>query len=229
MELRVTTREVLGKKVRFLRREGIIPVHLFGHGIKSEALQCDATELQHILAQAGKTRLIGLKLDKSKKPRNVVVRETQRDPRTGKLLHVDFYQVRMTEKIKVEVPIVLIGEAPALKTKGNMLIQELNSLAIECLPEDIPASVEVDLDCLTEAEQAIHVKDIMLGEGISVFNEPEHVVAKISLLPVEKVEVEEEVEEELEEEAEEAVEAPEAVSESVSEPAQLPEEEPQEE
>ena len=120
MELKATTRVVLGKKVRFLRREGVIPVHLFGHGIDSTALQCDAAELQSVLAEAGKTRLIGLKLDKARKPRNVLVRETQRDPRTGKLLHVDFYQVRMAEKMKVEVPVVLVGEAPALKTKGTV-------------------------------------------------------------------------------------------------------------
>jgi large subunit ribosomal protein L25 len=206
MELKATTREVRGKKVRFLRREGIIPAHLFGHGIESVALQCDAAELQHILTQAGKTRLIGIMLDKAKKPRNVVVRETQRDPLTGRLLHVDFYQVRMAEKIKVEVPIVLVGEAPALKGKGNMLIQELNSLTIECLPDRILDSVEVDLSCLAGAEQAIHVKDITLGEGISVLDDPEHIVARISVLPVERAE---KVEVEKEEVVEEVVKAPE--------------------
>jgi len=196
IELRATTREVLGKKVRFLRRQGITPVHLFGHGIESAALQCDTGQLQRVLAQAGKTRLIGLKLDKAKKPRNVVVREIQRDPQTGELLHVDLYQVRMAEKIKVEVPIVLVGEAPALRSKGNMLMQELSRLTIECLPDEIPPSIALDLSPLTEAEQAIQVKDIVLDEGITVFDDPEYVVAKITALPVEKVEevvVEEEV------------------------------------
>jgi len=197
IELRVNSREVLGKKVRFLRRQGITPVHLFGHGIESAALQCNTGQLQHVLTQAGKTRLIGLRLDKAKKPRNVVVREIQRDPQTGELLHVDFYQVRMAEKIKVEVPIVLVGEAPALKDKGNMLMQELSRLTIECLPDEIPPTIELDLSPLTEAEQTIQVKDIMLGEGITVLDDPEYVVARISALPVEKVEevvVEEEIE-----------------------------------
>ena len=212
IELRATTREVLGKKVRFLRREGITPVHLFGHDIESVALQCDTTQLQRILAQAGKTRLIGLRLDKAKKPRNVVVREIQREPRTGELLHVDFYQVRMEEKIKVEVPIVLVGEAPALESRENMLMPELSSLTIECLPDEIPPSIELDISSLTEAEQAIQVKDIALDEGITVFDDPEHIVVKISALPVEKVE---------EVAVEEAVEAPEA--------APAPEEEPKEE
>ena len=217
IELQATNRETLGKKVRFLRRQGIIPTHLFGHDVESVALQCDAVQLQQVLAQAGKTRLLSLKLDKAKKPRNVVVREIQKDPCTGELLHVDFYQVRMAEKIKVEVPIVLVGEAPALKSKENMLLHELTSLTIECLPNQIPASVELDMGSLTEVGQAIQVKDITLGEEITVFNDPEHIVVKINLRPLEKIE-EVEVEEAV---AEEMVEAPEA--------APLPEEESKEE
>jgi len=188
IELQATNREILGKKVRFLRRQGIIPAHLFGHNVESVALQCDAAQLQHVLAKVGKTRLLSLTLDKTKSPRNVVVRNVQRDTQTGRLLHVDFYQVRMTEKIKVEVPIVLVGEAPALKSKDNMLLHELNSLTIECLPDQIPASIELDLTALTETEQAIHVKDITLSEGITVLHNPEHIVVKISLRPLEKVE-----------------------------------------
>ncbi len=207
IELQAINRDILGKKVRFLRREGIMPVHLFGHGIESVALQCDIVELQRVLAQAGKTRLISLKLDEAERPRNVVVREVQRDSLTGELLHVDFYQVRMAEKIRVEVPIVLVGEAPALKLKENMLLHELNSLTIECLPDRILPSIEVDVSPLSEAGQAIQVKDIMLGEGIAVLINPEHIVVKIVLRRIEVVE--------------EVVEAPEA--------APLPEEEPKEE
>ena len=212
IELQATSREILGKKVRFLRRQGIIPVHLFGHNVESAALQCDAAQFHRVLAQAGKTRLINLKLDKAKKPKNVVIREVQKDPRTGELLHADFYQVTMAEKIKVEVPIVLVGEAPALKSKENTLLQELNSLTIECLPDQIPSNVEVDLSSLTEAEQAVRVKDVVFDEEIAVLNDPELVMVKISLRPREKVE---------EIVAEEAAEAPEA--------APLPEEEPKEE
>ena len=213
--LQTTTREILGKKVRFLRRQGIIPVHLFGHGIESVALQCDVAQLQQILTQAGKTKIISLRLDKAKRPRNVMVREIQRNLLTSELLHVDFYQVRMEKKIQLEVPIVLVGEAPALRSKENMMAQELHSLTIECLPGQIPARIELDLSPLTEVEQAIQVRDITLGEEVTVLNDPEHIVVKISWRPVEKVEevVEEVVEEEV-------VEAPER--------APLPEEKPKE-
>ena len=188
IELLANTREVLGKKVRFLRREGNTPVHLFGHSIASEALQCDTAELRRVLAQAGRTGLISLKIGNTKKPRNVVVREVQREPRRGTLLHVDFYQVRMTEKIRVEVPIVPIGEAPALKEKDNFLVQELNNLTIECLPNQIPNDVELDVSSLTEADQAMHVADITLAEGITILNDPEQMVLKIGARRVEKVE-----------------------------------------
>ncbi len=193
MELLATKRGILGKKVRFLRRQGITPVHVFGHNVESLPLQCDTAELRHALAAAGMTRLISLVLDKAEKPRNVMVREVQRGTLTGELLHVDFYEVSLEERIRVNVPIVLVGESPALKLKDNFLAQELNTLTIECLPDEIPNSIELDLTSLTEAEQAIHVKDIALGEGIIVLNEPEQLVAKVSVRAAEKA-VEERVE-----------------------------------
>ncbi len=119
MELSAKPREILGKKVRFLRRQGLTPVNLFGHNVEPVVLQCDTAQLKHVLVRTGKTKLISLMIDKAKKPRNVMVREVQREPQTGELLHVDFYQVSMEEKVRVELPIVTIGEAPALKTKEN--------------------------------------------------------------------------------------------------------------
>ncbi len=202
VELEITKREVLGKKVRFLRRQGITPVHLFGHGIESMALQCDTAKLQQVLTEAGEAKLISLKLDNEKRPRSVLVREVQVDSLKGGLLHVDFYQVKMAEEVKVEVPITLVGEAPALKLRANMLMQELHILTVECLPKRIPASVELDISSLTEAEQMVRVKDIDLEKGITVLNDPEQVVVKISSRSVEVVE-EREV-------TEEAVETPEA-------------------
>jgi large subunit ribosomal protein L25 len=214
IELEVTNREILGKKVKHLRRQGITPVHLFGHGIKSLALQCETGELERALGQAGQTRLISLKIDKEKKSRTIVIREFNRDWRKGQLLHVDFYQVKMEEKIKLEVPVALVGEAPALQSKAYMLEHELGTLTVECLPAKIPASLGVDISSLTEPEQTIRVKDVILDKDITVLNDPELVVVKISSRPVEKIE--EEVVEELVEEAEEAVEEGEAPEEAPS-------------
>ncbi len=139
IELKVDSRRILGKKVRSLRRQGITPVHLFSRDIESMALQCETTILRRVLAKAGKTGLISLKVDSEIKPRTVVVRKVQVEPRTSEILHVDFAQIRMEEEVKVEVPVVLSGESPALKAKENTLVRELNTLNISCLPASIPA------------------------------------------------------------------------------------------
>jgi len=180
---------VLGKKTRFLRRQRITPAHLYGRGVSSVALQCDTDELVNLVAHAGKTRLINLEVD-GEKPKSVFVREIQRDVITRELLHIDFYQVKRTEKIAVDVPIVLVGEAPALKFKGRMLVHGINSLSVECLPTNVPPQIDIDITQLEEVEQAIYVKDIVLDPEITVHADPEQMVAKIS-----KVMVKEEVEE----------------------------------
>ena len=186
MDLTAHTREIRGKKVKTLRRQGIIPVHVFGHGIEPEAMQCDTIELQKVLSQAGTTGIVGLKVDKARKKRNVMVREVQKEPRSGQLLHVDFYQIRMEEKLKVNVPIVLTGEAPALKMKENFLSHELDSLSVECLPDDIPSHIEVDVSILEEADQSIHVSDIILGEEVMILDSPEQLVVKVNVGHIEK-------------------------------------------
>ena len=203
LRLKATQRDALGKKSRFLRRQGITPTHLYGNNIKSLALQCDATELQHLLALAGRTRLISLEVGE-KQPRSVFVREIQRDEVTRQLLHVDFYQVRKGEKITVGVPIVFVGEAPAMKERGRMIAHGINSLSIECLPDNVPPQIEVDLSTLEDLEQVIHVKDIVLGADITVNADPEQLVVKVTEAVVKEVveEVVAEVEEEVEAEAE---------------------------
>ena len=187
IELKVDKREVVGKKVKFLRNKGVVPVHLFGHNVDSLSLQGDAAILHTVLSQAGKTRLIDLKVGKSQKAHNVMVREVQKDPIKGSLLHVDFYEVNMAEKIRVEVPIVLVGESPALKIRENMLNQNLNSLTIECLPGKMPDRIKVDISIIKEVDQAVHVKDVVLPEVV-VMNDPDLVIAKVSLRPIEVVE-----------------------------------------
>ena len=206
LTLQVTKRDSFGKKTRFLRRQGITPVHLFGHNLESLSLQCDTAELKHIIAQTGTTRLLSLNIDADKQPRSVFIREIQKDTISGQLLHIDFYQVRKDEKIKADIPIVLVGEAPALKEKGRTLTHGVTSLSIECLPDKLPPQIEVDLSPLEEKEQAIYVRDITLSPDITLFTDPDQMLVKVSEVRVE--EVVEEVIEEAVEEAEGEAEAP---------------------
>jgi large subunit ribosomal protein L25 len=210
LTLKAARRDVMGKRNRFLRRRGITPTHLFGHGIESQALQCDTAQLHKVVDHAGTTRLINLEIDGDKLPKSVFIREVQRDVIGQQLVHVDFYQVKKGEKIEVDVPIVLIGEAPAMKGKGRMLAHGITSLSIECLPDKVPPQIEVDISLLEEVEQAIHVKDILLDPSIMVNVDPEQLVVKVAEAVVKEEEVEEVAEEEVEAEAEAEAPAEEA-------------------
>ena len=181
IEITCKTRDVLGKKVAVLRRQGITPVHLFGHGLDSLSLECDTKELQGVLKNSGGTRLIDMKVDKSKS-KKVLVRDIQRHAIKGDLLHVDFYQVNMTEKVRLEIPIHFVGEAPALKNvKGTVLSHEITHLNIECLPDGIPDSIAVELSSLVGEGDAIHVKDITAPEGITIVDHADQLVARVSV------------------------------------------------
>ena len=219
-ELEVSKREITGKKVRFLRRQGIIPAHIYGHGIDSSAINVDAKNLKHLLAHAGKTDLISLKVDASKEPIRVLMREVQRNPMTDEPLHVDFYQVSMTEKIKAEVPLVFVGEAPVLrKIKNSTLMHLIDSLHIEALPDDLPHSLEVNVSNLEELDHAIHVKDIALGRGITLLSDPEQMVVKVAEARKEEEVVPVAAEAELVEEGAEVTEEAEAEGKAKAEPA----------
>jgi large subunit ribosomal protein L25 len=217
LNIKASARDVLGKKTRFMRREGTTPTHLFGHGIDSLSLQCDTVKLQRIIARAGMTRLIALEVEGDKEPRSVFIKEIQREPCSGGLFHVDFYQVKSTEKIRVDVPIILIGEAPAMKEKGRTLTHSLTSLIVESLPDKLPPQITVDLSPLEEVEQAIFVRDIALGPDVTVITDPDQMIVRVSEARVveeevvaEAVPTEEVAAEEAEaEEAKEAEEKPE--------------------
>jgi len=186
IELKAAKRHVEGKKVKQLRAQGVTPAHLFGPGVASEAIQASSEDVKKTLAEAGHTRLISLHLGHEKSPRTVMVREIQTDNLQNSILHVDFYQVNLAENIRVEVPIILVGESAAAKAKGNALVQELNQLNIECLPANIPPTVHVDISPIVTADQMIRVKDIQLGKDISILNDPDVVVARIAVEQIEK-------------------------------------------
>ena len=201
-ELKVSHRDILGKKVRFLRREGLTPVNVYGPNIESLPLQVETSLLKRLIARAGMNALVNLKVDSARKPRTVMIRDIERDPLTQELLHVGFFQVEMTHKVKVEVPLLFIGEAPAAKSSRVMLIENLTSLEVEALPADLPRNIEVDLSALEEIGEAIHVRDIHVDEGVEVLTEASQLVVSVMEARAEVEEVVEEVEAEIEGEAE---------------------------
>ncbi len=194
-ELKVKIRDILGKKVRFLRRQGLTPANLYGPKIESTALEVDSSLLERLIARVGRNALITLRVDGDKTPRLVMVRDIQRNPLTGALLHVGFFQVEVTHKVRTEIPLIFLGEAPAAKSARVMLIQNLTSLHVEGLPTDLPRSIEVDLSVLEEVDQVIHVRDIAISDKLELLTDSDEVVVYMeeARVPVEEVEVKEEV------------------------------------
>ncbi len=193
LELKAEKREVLGKKTRFLRRQGLTPAHLFGHNIESQALQCDTTQLEKIVSRAGTTRIIDLRIGEEKQPKKVFIREIQHDSIKDYIYHVDFYQIRMEEIMKADIPVIIIGEAPALKGKGHILEHIIDHITVECLPDKLPPDIEVDVSTLKEVNQAIHVGQLNLGPEVTILTSPDRIVVKISEVAAARIEEAEEV------------------------------------
>ena len=188
IELKTQKRTVLGKKVKNLRLEGLIPAVLYGHETESLPLQVEERELNRVLAQAGGHRLIALKIGRARKRQMALAREVQWDVISRKLIHVDFYAVVMTEKVTTEVPLVFVGEAPAAEAAGVMVLQGLDEIEIECLPGDLIEAIEVDLSGLEEMDQAIYVKDLRVPPTVEILTDAEGIVAKVAWAAAEEVE-----------------------------------------
>ena len=178
-QLKASHRQVKGKEVRFLRRQGITPANVFGHGLTSVAVQINTKQLRQVLSQVGTSQLIALTIEGESEPRSVLVRDFQVSPLSRELLHVDLYQVSLTERMTLDVPLVLVGESIAVKKLGGVMLQSLNSLHVECLPSDIPPAIEVDLSPLAELGDAIHVKQIRLGDAVTILDDPEEVIVSV--------------------------------------------------
>ena len=211
VELKVTPRGLLGKKVSRLRREGVIPANVYGHALDSVAIQVPKDELVHVMRTAGRNEIVYLRLD-GEEPRPTFLRQVQRNPVTDAILHADFYQISLKEKVRMEVPVSLVGTAPAEQTHGGTLLHSLDRISVEGLPTDIPSVIEVDVSGLEEIDATIHVGELDVPQGITVLTDPEQVVAKIAPPQVEKVE--EVVEEAVEGEAPVVEEGAEAAGES---------------
>lgn len=209
IELDVRPREVLGKKVRRLRREGTVPANVYGRGRESLAIQVGEQELAQLMRQAGRNDIVYLRLD-GEEPRPTFLRQVQRNPVTDAILHVDFYQISLEDKVRAEVPLHLDGTAPAEQTYGGTLIHSLDSISVEGLPMEIPSVIEVDVSGLEEIDATIYVSDLSIPSGIDVLTDPELVVTKVAPPHVEKEPEVEEIEgEEVEGEVPEGEEAPE--------------------
>lgn len=198
--IEVQPRTVVGKKVSQLRAEGIVPITVYGPKVAPMVLQVPYRPLEVTLKNAGGTNLIDLQADG--KTHTVLAREVQRDVLKGTIMHVDFFAVDEASKIRTDVPVIFVGESPAVEARKGILLSGLNAVTIETLPSKLLHQIEVDLSSLAEVGDAITVGDLNLGEGVDILNDPEETVARIAQTSAARAAELEEMEEEAEASAE---------------------------
>lgn len=205
-------RTIIGRKVKQLRRDGFIPAHVFGHKIKTIHLQVKGTDFAKVFEKAGETGIIELIIDgltseakaKGVEKKPVLIRGVQKHVVSGEPLHIDFYQVNLSEKVTVNVPVEIVGQSPAVDKKIGLLLTPLSEIEVEALPTDLPESIEVDISHLENIDDEIKVKDVKVDRTkIQILTDEEQVIAQIGeLVTKEMEEVEAEIEAEQAETAE---------------------------
>ena len=164
IELKAEPRLVLGGKARALRRSGLLPAILYGKNQDSLPLQVSLKDFNKVLKTAGESTLIYVNVSEQSYPT---------------ILHADFYKVRLDEKIKTKVPVVFIGESPAVKESGGIFIRNVNELEVEALPQDLPHEITVDIFSLKNFGDQILVKDVDLGTNVKIETDSETIVATV--------------------------------------------------
>jgi large subunit ribosomal protein L25 len=185
--LKAKPREVIGKQVRALRRAGQVPAVIYGHNVTPLNIALDFKETTRVLQGVSSSRLITVDVDG--KPHVALVRERQFHPVSGFLVHIDFQEVSMTEKLRVTVRLVFKGESAAVKDFDGIPVYNLEQLEIECLPADLPNSIEVDLSSLKVIGDSLRVRDVKLPANIEVRTSQDETVVVITPPTVEKEEV----------------------------------------
>ena len=228
-KLVVEKRLVLGKKIKKLRKQGILPANIYGKDIKSVAVQLPYKEFNVVFKETGETGLVDVELDGAVRP--VLIHNVQYDHFTRDPLHADFFQVNLKEKVKTMVPVEIIGEPKAVADKIGLLLQPLSEVEEEALPEDLPEKIEVNVEHLAAIDEQITIEDLKLPNGVVILTDSSQVIAKIAELVTKeaKEEAEKEAKEAEEAKAEEGAEAPEAAEQGEEKPETSPVEEKKEE
>jgi large subunit ribosomal protein L25 len=190
LTLKLEKREVRGKKVERLRKQGIVPATLYGLGTPSDTVSVSYDELRRVFLEAGETGLVEVELDGVKTP--VLISSVSTSPVTGEIIHADFRRVNLKVKVKANVPVELTGESPAEKSGLGTVVLMVSELEVEALPGDLPESFLVDISVLLEADQVLTVADLKIdSKKIEILSDHETIIAKVEP-PQEEVAIESE-------------------------------------
>ncbi len=192
VEILASPRAVIGKQVKTLRNQGLVPMVVYGKKTKPMNIKAVEFDTKRALLKAS-GQLVALKVEGEAAPRMVLAREVQRDFISDRLLHVEFFEVDMAEKVRVEVNLNLIGEAHLVDTGQATLLHVLNSVEIECLPGDILQGIDVDLGKLVDMDDHILVGDLVVPDTIKILTPADELIARQTPIVEEEEEEEEEV------------------------------------
>lgn len=177
--LAAASRILVGKKVKQLRRRQRVPAVIYGHGLTSQAVDVDRRDFQSVWLQAGSSSLVDLAIDQTP-PVKVLIQAVQQHPIRNTVEHVDFYRVKMNEKLQADIELDFIGESPAVKEQGGILVRALDRIKVECLPGDLVHRIEVDISRLKRFEDRLHVSDLTAPPGLAILEKPDEVVASVT-------------------------------------------------
>lgn len=179
MEFSAQARGAEKKSAKNLIEKGIIPGVVYGHSFDTVSIQIDKKEFLKVLNEVGESSLINLVVN-GKEVGNVVIKDYQTDPLTGGIVHFDLHKVKMTEKMTANVSIEFIGESPAVKNEGGILVIGQDSIEIRCLPGDLIAEIQVDLSKLEHVDDLLRIKDLYIPEAVEVLDEEENVIVSVT-------------------------------------------------
>jgi large subunit ribosomal protein L25 len=177
IELNAEPRTIMGRKVKALRQTGHIPAVLYGKGQEPLSLQVPAKSFSKTLKKAGESTLVYLNVDGQAYP--TIIHDVARDAGTDEIIHADFYKVNLSEKIKTKVPVVFIGESPAVVEKKGIFVRNVNELEVEALPQDLPHEISIDISKLADFSDQILLKDIDLGPKVEIQGNPDDIIALV--------------------------------------------------
>lgn len=187
--LAASRRTVQGKAVSRLRRDGVLPGVVYGHGVGSEAIQMDAREFENLRRHAGRNAIVDLKLDGGR-ARPVMVHAIQIHPLSRKPIHADLFVVKMSEEMTVDVAITFTGSSHAVEKLGGTLLHLTESVRVRALPDALPSELTVDISVLGDFDAVLHVRDIPVPEAVSILTDPEEPIARVQQPRVEEEPVE---------------------------------------
>jgi len=183
--LTVKNRAEVGKKAKTIRVKGEVPATIYGKNVKNATIAVNKDAFKTLIKEAGEAGVVMLVLEKETRP--VLIHAVQRHPTTNDILHIEFLQVNLREKVKTRVPLKIEGEAPAVKEKLGVLLQLLNEIEVEALPNDLPEAVVVDVDALDAVGKEILVSNLVVPDGVVVLTEASIGVCRIGELTKEEV------------------------------------------